>query len=338
MSGGLRGDPHREHRERAKVRVKVPGSTANLGPGFDTLGLALNLYCWIDMSIATEKTTIQLFGDHVAGIPTDKSNLVYDVAQEVFAAAGVSHPELDIAMYSDIPLTRGLGSSAAAIVGGMVAANALIGNPLSSDELFQLASAREQHPDNVGASLFGGLVVAFWDGQHAEYVPLALDEQRLDILVIIPHFQLATDEARAALPKQVNMADAVFNVSHAAVLVAALATGNYELIRHAMKDKLHQPYRAPLIPGMERILREAGDHGALGIALSGAGPTLLALVASDSAQKSQLEHYLLQVFAEKDIAATTMWLQPSEGVKVVPDREAKRSLLDFAAVKGEMSR
>src|SRR5690606_36685222 len=138
-----------------KVIVQVPASTANLGPGFDTLGMALNLYAYIEMGVAENHTRISLFGDEMQGIPTDETNLIYQVAQQVFAEAGVSIPHLDISMYSDIPLTRGLGSSASAIIGGMYAANALIGGKLTDDQLFQLATQMEDHPDNVGASLFG---------------------------------------------------------------------------------------------------------------------------------------------------------------------------------------
>ncbi len=183
-----------------KVLVKVPASTANLGPGFDTLGMALDLYAWIEMGFA-EQTVIEFFGDQVKGVPADKSNLIYKVAQMVFERAGVSHPELYIGMYSEIPLTRGLGSSASAIVGALAAANALIGSPLSDDELFQMATGLEQHPDNVGASLFGGLVVAFWDGTRAEHIRVEPHGQ-LEVLVAIPHFQLSTEKARGVLPRE----------------------------------------------------------------------------------------------------------------------------------------
>lgn len=315
-----------------KVLVKVPASTANLGPGFDTLGMALNLYAWIEMSIATEETTIELLGDQVAGIPLDKSNLIYDVAQEVFGVAGVNHSELHITMYSEIPLTRGLGSSASAIVGGMVAANALLGNPLSDDALFQLATRREQHPDNVGASLFGGLVVAQWNGERAEHVQVNLDE-RLEVLVIVPEFHLATNKAREVLPEWIKHQDGVYNVGHSSLLVAALMSGRFDLIHHAMKDRLHQPYRLSLIPGMAEMLEGAVAHGALGIALSGAGPTLLALVDKHSTRKHELEQYLGDVLQREKIEAHTMWLKPCAGVMVETSDEVTHRLAE--RVKGE---
>ncbi|NOU91045.1 homoserine kinase [Paenibacillus sp. LMG 31460] len=311
-----------------KVRVKVPASTANLGPGFDSLGMALNLYAWIDMAISDE-TAIHLIGDQMNGIPTDKSNLIYKVAQMVFEQAGVSHPELDIAMYSDIPLTRGLGSSASAIVGALAGANALIGNKLTQYELFQIASRLEKHPDNVGASLFGGIVVAFWDGEKAESIRIEPDAN-LEVLVAIPAFQLSTEKARNVMPKQVAMKDAVFNLSHSSLLVAALSTGNLGMIRHAMKDALHQPYRAELIPGMKTLLEQAENHGALGVALSGAGPTMLALVDVRSGQKEELEAFLKDTLAEEGIEAQTLWLKPSvEGVAAILLQEDDGDLLSF---------
>ncbi|PYI52267.1 homoserine kinase [Paenibacillus flagellatus] len=317
-----------------KVYVKVPASTANLGPGFDALGMALNLYAWIEMGVA-ERTEIRLYGSQMAGVPTDKSNLVYQVAQQVFEKAGVSHPELDIAMYSDIPLTRGLGSSASAIVGALVAANALIGGKLSAYELFQMASALEKHPDNVGASLFGGLTVAFWDGERAEHIRVEPDD-RLEVLVAIPRFQLSTEKARHVLPGEVPMKDAVFNIGHASLLVAAFCTGRYDMIRHAMKDALHQPYRAPLVPGMSDILDRAEHHGALGVALSGAGPTLLALADARSGSKDELERFLLDTLAGHGIEADTMWLKPcTDGATVVTHFDPNATLLEN--VKSEAS-
>ncbi|MGG1555745.1 homoserine kinase [Paenibacillus ferrarius] len=295
-----------------KVRVKVPASTANLGPGFDSLGMALNLYAWIDMAVA-DRTTVELIGDQMNGIPTDKSNLIYKVAQMVFAEAGVSIPELSISMYSEIPLTRGLGSSASAIVGALAAANALIGSRFSTYELFQMASRLEKHPDNVGASLYGGIVVAFWDDERAESIRLEPDS-RLDVLVAIPEFQLSTEKARGVMPTQVAMKDAVYNLSHSSLLVAALATGNLGMIRHAMKDRLHQPYRASLIPGMQTLLDESENYGALGVALSGAGPTMLALVDAESDRKTELEAFLRGTLAKEGISAKLLWLKPCDGV------------------------
>jgi homoserine kinase len=316
-----------------KVYVKVPASTANLGPGFDALGMALNLYAWIEMG-AAEQTDIRLYGDHMDGIPADKTNLIYTVAQSVFERAGVRIPELSIGMYSDIPLARGLGSSASAIVGALVAANALIGEPFSRHELFQMASAMEKHPDNVGASLFGGLVAAFWDGVKAEHIRIVPDERELDVLVAIPRFQLSTEKARHALPEKVPMKDAVFNIGHVSLLVAAFCTGNYGMLRHAMKDAIHQPYRTALVPGMSEILEEAEQHGALGAALSGAGPTMLAFVDAASGRKQELERFLIGTFERHGISASTMWLKPcAAGAEIVTEFDPSVPLLENLQVK-----
>ncbi|MBD3917776.1 homoserine kinase [Paenibacillus sp. PR3] len=293
-----------------RILVKVPASTANLGPGFDTLGMALSLFEWIEMRAADE-TTITAYGKGMQDIPGDKSNLIYKVAQLVFEEAGVSVPELSISLYCDIPLTRGLGSSASAIIGALVAANALIGSPLSEDELFQIATKLEGHPDNVGASLFGGIVVSAWDGERADHVRIE-PHPSLETLVVIPSFQLSTEKARHALPKTLNMADAVFNVGRSSLLVAALSAGRLDLISTAMRDRLHQPYRAPLIPGMSNILAHASEHGALGAALSGAGPTIITFVdgSSSESSKAELERFLLDTLAAEGIEAETMWLPP----------------------------
>ncbi|MCA0755259.1 homoserine kinase [Paenibacillus sp. N4] len=320
-----------------RVIVKVPASTANLGPGFDTLGMALSLYSWVELS-AAERTEFRLYGEQMDGLPKDKSNLIYKVAQLVFNEAGVELPELSISMYSEIPLARGLGSSASAIVGALVAANALIGGPLSDDKLFQMATELEGHPDNVGASIFGGIVVSAWDGKQADYVKIA-PHRKLETLVAIPAFQLATEKARHALPKQVSMSDAVFNVGRSSLLVAALASGELNLIGQAMRDRLHQPYRAALIPGMSAILDQATGHGALGAALSGAGPTLIAFVSADCPDKDGLERFLLQTLKQEGIEAETLWLPPcGHGPQItVEDAAKERAVPLMDRIKGEIT-
>jgi homoserine kinase len=294
---------------RQKVRVQVPASTANLGPGFDTIGMALNLYAWIEMSVA-EKTSFHLLGDLIDGVPKDKSNLIYVVAQKLFQQAGLSIPELEISMYSEIPLTRGLGSSASAIIGALVAANTLAQNKFSMQELFQMACQFEPHPDNIGASLYGGIIVACCDGQRVEHVRIEPDP-RLELLVAIPAFKLSTSKAREVLPEKVSLKDAVFNVGHSSLLVAALATGKFELLTFAMQDVLHHPYRASLIPGMNQILSQATQHGALSVALSGAGPTMIAFVERTSSRKADLESFLQQSFQKSGIQVQLKWLMPS---------------------------
>lgn len=319
---------------REGVRVKVPASTANLGPGFDTLGMALTLYSWLELKPA-DKTEFHLYGDDLKGLPKDKNNLIYQVAQLVFTEAGVAIPELRISMYSNIPLTRGLGSSASAIVGALFAANLLIGEPLDQAKLFDMATALEKHPDNVGASLYGGIITAAWDGNHADVLRIE-PPQDLDVLVAIPEFQLSTSKARDALPKQVTLQDAVYNVSRASLLTAALSAGRLDLISAAMQDRLHQPYRAALVPGMAQILAEAAGNGALGAALSGAGPTLLCLVDAKRGEddSKRLENFLLSTLGEQGVPAQLMWLKSCThgAVELTMDKES--SFWDY--IKGEV--
>ncbi|MDO7906871.1 homoserine kinase [Paenibacillus sp. JX-17] len=315
------------------VRVRIPASTANLGPGFDTMGMALSLYAWMEMK-ASDQTTFHLHGDQMNGVPVDKSNLIYEVAQLVFREAGVHVPEIEVAMYSDIPLTRGLGSSASAIVGGLAAANALIGFPLPQSKLFDMATAIEKHPDNVGASLYGGIITAVWDGSRAECLKIIPDEN-LEVIVVIPDFQLSTSKAREVLPASLSMGDAIFNISRSTLLATALAQGRLDLIRTAMKDRLHQPYRASLVPGMAEILEHAPEHGALGAALSGAGPTVLALADRREGRSGELTRYLLETMERSGIQAAALQLLPDlEGVQLISQMQSL-SFLDM--IKGDVT-
>ncbi|MGE7274539.1 homoserine kinase [Brevibacillus panacihumi] len=300
-----------------RVRVTVPSSTANLGPGFDTLGMALQLYSVVEMQVS-EQTTIELIGKELQGTPTDKSNLLYVIAAELFQQAGLAVPELHIRASSEAPLTRGLGSSAAAIVGALVAANHLAGEPFTRDQLFAMAVKKEGHPDNVGPSFFGGIIVATMpekENQPIPYIRLA-PPAAMRALVVIPDYALSTEKARNALPQVYSKKDVIYNVGHSSLLVAALAQGRLDLLGQAMGDRLHQPYRAPLVPGLEEILAAATDNGAVGAALSGAGPTILCLTASDS-ECERLKSFVDQVMRGHGISYQTMVLQPDEhGVQV----------------------
>lgn len=299
------------------VKVTIPASTANLGPGFDALGMAFQLYSVVEMAISDE-TTIELVGKELQETPADKSNLLYQVAAGLFQEAGLSVPELFIRAASDAPLTRGLGSSAAAIVGALVAANQLAGEPFTRDQLFAKASQMEGHPDNVGASMFGGIVVATMpdqEGAAVPYVKLPVP-QGLQTLVVIPEFPLSTEKARKVLPQVYSKQDVVYNVGHSSLLVAALAQGRLDLMGQAMADRLHQPYRAELVPGLKDILDQATQHGAAGAALSGAGPTILCFFQTEEEQ-ARLREFVDRVMKGHDISYRVMILLPDEhGVQV----------------------
>jgi homoserine kinase len=295
------------------VTVRVPASTANLGSGFDCIGMAFQLYTTIKMKKASN-TSIQLKGDNLEGIAVDKSNLIYKVASLLFQKAGLEPPELDIEIKSEIPLTRGLGSSASAIIGGLVAANALAGTPFEREEIYKIATELEGHPDNVGASLFGGIVIAAWDEYKVSYVRIQPPEG-MKAIVAIPDFELSTKQARDVLPASYSSKDAIRAISHSALLAASLVSGDTSVLYKAMSDVIHQPYRMSLIPGMEELLSNSNHYGALGIALSGAGPTIIAFTEDDN---EQLKEYMYNILLQNDVTSTIRTLSPdTEGVCIL---------------------
>lgn len=253
--------------------VRTPASSANLGPGFDCLGLSLPLLTTLRVT-PQDRTEVVPLGEALAGTPADMSNDVYQAMERAARHTGRSLPPARVEIETEVPLARGLGSSAAALVAGLVAGNELLGGLLDRTELLNLAAREEGHPDNVAPALLGGIVVATLDERGVHHVRLD-PPAHLGVTVLIPDFELSTSKARAALPDTYARADTVHALSHAALLAAALGAGRLDLLRHAMRDTLHQPWRAPLVPGLSEILAGAHEHGALGAALSGAGPTAL---------------------------------------------------------------
>lgn len=253
--------------------VRSPASSANLGPGFDSLGLSVPLYTTLCVTPQTVTEVVPL-GPDLEDTPADESNYVYRAMLLTARRAGLKLPSARIEIETEVPLARGLGSSAAALVAGIVAANELLGRPLSDAALLDVAAREEGHPDNVAPALYGGIVIATLDKLGTHHVRLD-PPAHLGVTVLIPDFELSTVKARAVLPTEYSRADAVHALSHAALLAAALATGRLDLLQHAMQDYIHQIWRAPLVPGLSDILESAHQHGALGAALSGAGPTVL---------------------------------------------------------------
>ncbi|PYE54100.1 homoserine kinase [Deinococcus yavapaiensis] len=258
------------HPSTHTIEVRAPASSANLGSGFDAVGLALSLHTTVRATLTERPEVIT----NLPGVPLDETNYVYRSARLLADTAGKPLPPLRLEIESDIPLARGLGSSAAALIAGLVAANTLLGEPLTTHELLDVAAREEGHPDNVGACLLGGAIIATLDDGHVEHVHVT-PPAHLGVLLVIPHFELLTSKARGVLPHTYTRADTVHALSHAALLAAALTTGRLDLLHRAMQDRLHQPHRAPLVPGLTTILNEATTHGALGAALSGAGPSVL---------------------------------------------------------------
>jgi homoserine kinase len=262
-----------------RVHVRIPATSANLGPGFDALGLALALYNEV---VAEERqgVSVKIEGEGADRLPRDASNVVARGVELAYEAAGRAFRGCALECVNRIPAARGLGSSAAAWVGGLVAGNALLGSPLSRDTLLVLAARAEGHPDNVAAAIFGGLTVSCGtpDGVTAVTLPVPAN---LAWVVLVPEVTSATAEARALLPRSVPREDAVFNVQRVALLLAGLQAALPAALSVALEDRLHQPYRLKLFPWMPEVVTAARAAGALGCVLSGAGPSLLAVVAGD---------------------------------------------------------
>jgi homoserine kinase len=265
-------------------RVEVPATTANLGPGFDALGLALGLHNVFSFEPASE-FAVEVRGEGAEALPRDMENLVVQAASAVAGTAGRALPPFRLVAENRIPPARGLGSSASAVVGGLVAGNHLLGSPLAPDELLRLAVRFEGHPDNVAAALCGGLVAVSMAGDRPLSVRLEPPPGVVAALCI-PEQPLPTQQARAVLPKQVPLEDAVYNLSRTALLLASLVAGKLELLAVAMQDRLHQPYRAAIFPALEPCIAAALENGALGAALSGAGSTVLALARPERAAQA----------------------------------------------------
>ena len=260
------------------VSVRTPATTANLGPGFDCLGMALDW--WNDLHVEVSSTPyVRAIGEGADSLSNAEDNLVYRAAQALFREAGQKPPHLSIVCENRIPLARGLGSSAAAIVGGLVAANALCESPLDSSCLLSMAAGMEGHADNVAPALLGGCRVAVRNGDSilTDEVPVP---NGLKAIVLVPEAPMPTRKARAVLSAEVSREDAVFNMGRVALLVNALALGRTENLRVATQDRLHQPARAELFPTMKYVMRAAESAGALCAFLSGGGSSVMALASS----------------------------------------------------------
>lgn len=260
------------------IKIQIPATSANLGAGFDALGLALNYYNYVNMEEFDGISITSLDGNE---IPADETNLVFDTAKTLFDICGKKFSGLKIEQINNIPMARGLGSSSACIIAGLAGANKLIGNPLSLDDLVNLSAQIEGHPDNTAPALLGGIVTAVFDGKIVHWVKQEVHTS-LKFVVVIPDFELKTEKARACLPKEVSHKDAVYNLSRAALFSASLLTGKFENLRTAVHDKLHQPYRMELIPNGREVFDTAYSLGAYAAYLSGAGPSLMAIVGSDN--------------------------------------------------------
>ena len=291
------------------IKVRVPATSANLGPGFDTLGLSLGLY----NEFIFEETCkgIELVGfeeeyDH-------KDNLVYLSMMETFKEVGYSPRGIKIDAKINIPISRGLGSSASCILAGIIGANKLSGDTLSIDEIFYLATKIEGHPDNIAPALFGGLVVSLMDGNKVLYNKIEI-AKGIKFVALIPDFTLSTKESREVLPSTIEFKDAINNVSRVSFLLSALVNGKFNLLKYCFKDRLHEPYRGKLIPDFSNLIEQCEEIGALGAYLSGAGPTIMCIIDQEDEDFTKtIRSYLNTLESIWSVKELTMDL---EGIRI----------------------
>lgn len=277
---------------RRNVCVRVPATSANLGPGFDVLGVALHYFNEISMEsdggLSAQKLGLRpvvlIEGEGATSLPRTESNLVVRAAYRLFEKTKRWPKNLRVSMKNRIPLSRGMGSSAAAIIGGIAAANRLVGRPFDDQDVMDLAVAMEGHPDNIVPAFVGGLCVSGTIDHRTEYLKFEAP-WGLRAVVCSPEKSLATSEARRVLPSRIPFNAAVFTSSRVAFLIGALVQKKFDLLGFAMEDVLHQPVRAALVPGLRSVIRAARAAGAYGAALSGAGSSVLAFVKPTVAKK-----------------------------------------------------
>jgi homoserine kinase len=287
------------------VSVRVPATSANIGPGFDCLGLALDL--WGTITLSREKSP--------NGTDDPMASMAITAARRVFEKAGQKPGELSATYTGVIPIARGLGASAVARVGGLVAANELLGRPLDrEDDLLVIGTELEGHADNVAPAIFGGLQVSVVEGDRVLHTASPLPFG-LQAVLFVPEFRIATKDARRVLPESLSRADAVHNIGRAALLVAAMARGRFDLLNAATQDRLHQPARGALFPAMTAIFEAAREAGAHAAYLSGSGSTLCAFV---TANPQGIADAMAEAARTREIAGTTIITKPTEtGAEVV---------------------
>ena len=296
--------------KKNRAVVRVPGTSANCGPGFDCLGLATTIYNYLDLTLLKgSKVIVESKGEGADNIPHGKRNLTWQAVRRLLQEV---HRENDfkgaiIRMKNNVPISRGLGSSSTAIVAGLVAANEILGSPLNRQELLKLATELEGHPDNVAPALFGGFTVSVMDKGEVQTFSF-LPRIRLKLIVAVPDFELSTRLARKVLPKNVSMKNAIFNVSRASMLIAALVEGREDLLPLAFDDALHQPFRKKLVPGMSEVFGAAKSAGALGAAISGAGSCLIAFTTLKSGLEDKIASAMVEEFKNHGVAAKALIL------------------------------
>ncbi|MEA3454386.1 MAG: homoserine kinase [Candidatus Caldatribacteriota bacterium] len=300
------------------IKIQVPATTANLGPGFDCLGLALKLYLNLEIEEIEEGLVIEYQGEGAEKFSSKKDTLIGKSAELVLKKTGQdkSKKGLKIKAFNQIPVTRGLGSSASAIIGGIVGAAKFYNINLTNQEILELALSLEGHMDNIVPALIGGLTLAYKTGQEEIKWARIKTPRDLRVVVAIPDFTLSTGEMRRALPQKVALPEAVFNLSRSALLINALQNSDWDVLAEAMEDRLHQPYRAPFIPGIGDIFSQIKKTGLAGVALSGSGPSVVSLTKVGS--EEEISKIMKDTFLKAGITCRTLVLETDlEGTKFV---------------------
>ena len=300
------------------VKIQVPATTANLGPGFDCLGLALKLYLNLEIEEIEQGLIIEYQGEGAEKFSSKKDTLIGKSAELVLKKAGwdKSKKGLKIEVFNQIPITRGLGSSASAIIGGIVGAAKFYNIDLTNQEMLELALPLEGHMDNIVPTLIGGLTLAYKIGQEEIKWARIKTPPDLRVVVGIPDFTLSTEKMRKALPQKVALPEAVFNLSRSALLVNALQNSDWDMLAEAMEDRLHQPYRAHFIPGIEDIFLKIKKKGLAGVALSGSGPSVVSL--TKKGREEEISKIMKDAFSNTGITCRILVLEADlEGTKLI---------------------
>ncbi len=306
-----------------KITVKAPATTANLGPGFDCLGLALPIYneitieetimpgTGIEINIIDEEDEFETLS-----IPTDENNIVYKAVDLLYNSIGQTASELKISIKTKIPIAKGLGSSASVIVGGLIAANELLGRPADEAALLSIATETEGHPDNIAPCILGGFVLSSLEDDGSIVYRKLPWPKEWKITVCIPDYELATEISRSVLPDKISLKDAAYNSRRCAMLVEAVHTKDSELMKLALKDKIHQPYRMKLVPGLKEIIEKLKhEENVLGCVLSGAGPAIV--VISEGNGLDRIKEIVSQTWFDLNVRSEIKTLEIEEQGAVI---------------------
>ena len=310
-----------------KISVKVPATTANLGPGVDCLGMALPVYNTITIEETVLPGTgieINVMNDNEAAdellmehIPMDENSIIYKAVELLYNSIGQTPSELKITVQSQIPIARGLGSSASVIVGGLLAANELLGRPADEVALLSIATEVEGHPDNVTPAIVGGLVLSSQEEDGSILYRKLNWPEEWNITVCVPDYELSTEISRSVLPKEVPMEDAVFNAKRLGMFIQAVNTKDAELMKLALQDKLHQPYRMKLVPGLDKIIENLKhEENVLGCVLSGAGPSIIVISQKNNLDK--IKSIIKDTWEDMNVKVNIMTLPvENEGAQII---------------------